>query len=215
MKPYADISDPRVAKALAHPLRTQILGALEGRTKSPSELADELSASLGVVSYHVRRLSGMGFIKLVKKTPRRGAIEHYYTATTRPRITDEAWASVPPVVKRATVAAHLQHVARHVNAAATAGGFDIPDAHLTRSPINVDTKGWKALARQLATMTERIQRIEAESAKRLKAADHEGEIEATVVLMLFRSAPALEVPEQPLATPPTTRVKATSSRNGM
>ena len=29
MKPYRDITDPTVAKALAHPLRTRILGSLK------------------------------------------------------------------------------------------------------------------------------------------------------------------------------------------
>ena len=65
LKPYRDITDPRVAKALAHPLRTRILAALEGRTASPSELAAELDAPLGVLSYHVRRLTALGFVKLV------------------------------------------------------------------------------------------------------------------------------------------------------
>ncbi|MDQ2895534.1 MAG: helix-turn-helix domain-containing protein, partial [Actinomycetota bacterium] len=42
MKPYQDITDPSVAKALAHPLRLRILAALEQRTASPSQLAAEL-----------------------------------------------------------------------------------------------------------------------------------------------------------------------------
>jgi DNA-binding transcriptional ArsR family regulator len=90
VKPYQDITDPALAKALAHPLRTRILAALENRTASPSELSEELDASLGVLSYHVRRLTALGFLKLVKRVPRRGAVEHYYTAVARPRITDDA-----------------------------------------------------------------------------------------------------------------------------
>ena len=69
MKHYQDITDPSLAKALAHPLRTRILAALEDRTASPSELADELDAPLGIVSYHVRRLTALGFLKLVKRVP--------------------------------------------------------------------------------------------------------------------------------------------------
>src|SRR5918997_6731510 len=92
MKPRSDISDPSVIKALTHPLRVQILHALEERTASPSELAEEIGAPLGNVSYHVRQLHALGLIKLVKRTPRRGAIEHYYTAHERPHtrlLTDE------------------------------------------------------------------------------------------------------------------------------
>lgn len=194
MKPYRDITDPRVAKALAHPLRTRILTALEGRTASPSELAVELDAPLGVLSYHVRRLTALGFVRLVRRVPRRGAVEHYYTATARPRITDEAWGAVPTVVKQATIGAALDQIGTYVSAAAGAGGFDAPESHLTRSPVTVDAEGWRALARELDAMTERIRAIEVESEERIRAAatgsEHADtdERDASVVLMLFESA---------------------------
>ena len=91
MKPYADLSDQRVVKALAHPLRVQILGLLEHQTASPSELAAELRVPLGNVSYHVRQLQSFGLIRLVRTTPRRGSIEHHYELVARPDITDAAW----------------------------------------------------------------------------------------------------------------------------
>ena len=135
MKPYADITDPALAKALAHPLRTRILAALEGRTASPSELAGELDASLGVVSYHVRRITALGLVKLVKSVPRRGALEHYYIARSRPRITDATWASTPGIVKQATVSVALEQIGSYVTAAARAGGSmrASPISHAARS----------------------------------------------------------------------------------
>src|SRR4051795_9957618 len=90
MKPRSDISDPRVIKALTHPLRVQILRTLEERTASPSEIADEIEAPLGNVSYHVRQLHTLGLIRLVRRTPRRGAIEHHYTAIARAQLVREA-----------------------------------------------------------------------------------------------------------------------------
>jgi DNA-binding transcriptional ArsR family regulator len=199
MKPYRDITDPTVAKALAHPLRTRILGSLEGRTASPSELALELDAPLGVVSYHVRRLTVLGFVKLVRRVPRRGAVEHYYTAISRPRITDQAWASVPALVKQATIGAVLDQVGASVGAAAAVGGFDAAEAHLIRTPMRVDERAWRELAGELDGLTERVARIEAESTKRLAGADGDGgpAREATVVLMLFESPPA-PAEEKPL-----------------
>jgi DNA-binding transcriptional ArsR family regulator len=71
-----------MVKALTHPMRVQILALLEERTATPAELAVELGAPLGNVSYHVRQLSGLGLIKLVKRTPRRGAVEHHYRAVS-------------------------------------------------------------------------------------------------------------------------------------
>jgi DNA-binding transcriptional ArsR family regulator len=185
MKPQSDISDPRIIKALTHPLRIQILAALDERTASPSELADELGAPLGNVSYHVRQLAGLGLIKLVKRTPRRGAIEHHYKAVGRPQITDDAWAGTPATVKDAVVGAALGDLGSAVTAAAAAGGFSRPDAHLTRTQITVDEKGWKDLDKELNATLTRVQKIADDSAKRLAKAGQDGEQSATVAMMLF------------------------------
>lgn len=75
-----DISDPRLVKALAHPLRVQIMQTLAERIASPSELAEEIGVPLPNLSYHIRQLVSLDLITLVKTRPRRGAIEHYYKA---------------------------------------------------------------------------------------------------------------------------------------
>jgi DNA-binding transcriptional ArsR family regulator len=196
LKRYQDITDPSLAKALAHPLRTRILAILENRTASPSEIANELDAPLGVVSYHVRRLHALRFLKLVKRVPRRGAVEHYYTTIAGPRITNTAWASTPVLVKEAMVRAALQEIGKSVGAAADMGGFDAGEAHLSRSPVTVDEQGWKALARELDALISRIEKIEADSRKRLARNDHQDERRATVILMLFNSP---TTPEEPAA----------------
>src|SRR3954465_363042 len=192
MKPQSDISDPRIIKALTHPLRIQILAALDERTASPSELADELGAPLGNVSYHVRQLAGLGLIKLVKRTPRRGAIEHHYKAVGRPQITDDAWAGTPATVKDAVVGAALGDVGSAVTAAAAAGGFSRPDSHLTRTQLKLDERGWKELDKELNATLKRVQKIADEAGKRLGKADGDGGQDATVVMMLFGTADEAE-----------------------
>jgi DNA-binding transcriptional ArsR family regulator len=188
MRPHTDITDPSIARALAHPLRVRILARLEQETASPSDLSRELDAPLGVVSYHVRQLANFGLIKLVKRTPRRGAIEHHYRAEPRPRITDDAWASVPDVVKEATVASAIGELSARVNAAASLGAFSRTDAHLSRSDVVVDEQGWRELAKTLADTLKRIEQIEAQSARRLRKADHAGDLRATVAMLLFETA---------------------------
>jgi DNA-binding transcriptional ArsR family regulator len=183
-----EIIDSRLVKMLAHPLRVRILAILEQRTASPSEIAQELDASLGVVSYHVRRLESLGLIKLVKKTPRRGAIEHYYKADAKHHIPDEAWAKVPDIVKQAMAGATLSEISTQVNAAALDGGFGADDAHLSLTKLVLDEQGWRAIAREMAKTLERVDRIHAESLERLRKADHEGEREAMVAMMLFESS---------------------------
>ena len=189
MKRYQDIADPSLAKALAHPLRTRILSSLENRTASPSELSEELGAPLGVVSYHVRRLHALNFLKLVRRVARRGAVEHYYTTVAGPTITSAAWAATPAVVKQAMVGAALGEVGASVSAAANAGGFDKPEAHVSRTPVTLDGRGWKALAGELDRLLARIAEIESECHQRLLRSDHDEEEQATVVLMLFDSPP--------------------------
>jgi DNA-binding transcriptional ArsR family regulator len=189
MKPYSDINDPRLIKALAHPLRVRILSILETRDMaSPNEMAEELGVSLGVMSYHVRRLHALGFLELVKRTPRRGAIEHHYRAKARPHVTDEGWAETPSIVKRAMVGASLQQITGFINAAAAQGGFDRGDAHLSRTVVALDERGWRELAGELARLMERVDELQDASLERVKASGEEGEAalrRSAAVLMLF------------------------------
>ena len=185
MKPQSDISDPRIIKALTHPLRIQILAALGERTASPSELADELKAPLGNVSYHVRQLAALGLIKLVKRTPRRGAIEHHYKAVVRPQITDDAWAGTPATVKNAVVGAALGDVGTAVTAAAAAGGFSRADSHLTRTQLKLDDRGFKDVDKELNATLKRLEKIADDAGKRLAKGGDEAAHGATVVMMAF------------------------------
>ena len=56
---------------------------LDDGVASPKELAARLGLSIPSVSYHVGILRDLGLIKVVRETPRRGAVERHYKATTR------------------------------------------------------------------------------------------------------------------------------------
>src|SRR5215212_8131241 len=87
--------DQKLVKALAHPLRVEILAILNERMASPNELSKELDEGLSQVSYHVKVLKDFECIELVKTEPRRGAVEHYYRATARSFLTDRDWRALP------------------------------------------------------------------------------------------------------------------------
>src|SRR3982751_379302 len=56
--------DAPALKALAHPLRVQILRTLEVRGQvSVTSLAEELGESTGAVSYHLRQLARHGLVE--------------------------------------------------------------------------------------------------------------------------------------------------------
>lgn len=83
MRP-ADPREPgarRAIAALSHPTRIRILDHLQAHDRAtPREMAEAFGISLGSVSYHVRRLDTLGYLRLVKQTQVRGAIEHHYAA---------------------------------------------------------------------------------------------------------------------------------------
>jgi DNA-binding transcriptional ArsR family regulator len=204
-----NINDPRYVKALSHPLRVRILALLQERTASPRELAEWLDATLGTVSYHVRTLHDFGLIELVKTSQVRGAIAHHYRAKVRPRVSDEAWASAAPIVKQAAVGAALQTVDEYARASAAAGGFDRGEAHLTRTNLRLDPKGWQAAAKACEKLIAELSRIEEAASKRLDRDPHaEGAADAALVVMLFEAV-KLTRPEPDAAAG---RGKATTRR---
>jgi DNA-binding transcriptional ArsR family regulator len=183
-----NIDDPRYVKALSHPLRVRILALLQERTASPRELAEWLDATLGTVSYHVRTLHDFGLIELVRTTQVRGAIAHHYRAKVRPRVSDEAWASAAPIVKQAAVGAALQTVDDYARASAAAGGFDRGEAHLTRTNLRLDAKGWQAAAKACERLLAELAKVEDAASKRLEKDPHtEDASDAAVVVMLFEA----------------------------
>jgi DNA-binding transcriptional ArsR family regulator len=216
VKPDRDITNPQIAKAMAHPLRVRILGILDERVASPSELAEELNADLGVVSYHVRTLARAGLLKLVRKKQRRGAVEHFYKAAERPVITDDAWRSMPSIVKQAAVGQALNEIAERVSTAAGAGGFDRDDMHMTQSPVTVDAKGWSEISKTLDKARKDLETIAKRSSERLAKSGDEGAIDAAVVLMFFENAsvpkPKPKASQAALANPSSRVARAASSR---
>jgi DNA-binding transcriptional ArsR family regulator len=69
--------------AIDHPLRRRILRQIRdcGEARSPVQLAQELGASLGTVSYHVKVLSGFDALRKTGEQQARGAVEHFYEST--------------------------------------------------------------------------------------------------------------------------------------
>src|SRR5205823_3521222 len=136
-------------------------------------------------AYHVRQLVGLGLVELVRRTARRGAIEHHYTARVRPTITDEGWAALPAILKRAIADGNVQRTLDRVVSATQQGGFDRKDSHHSLTSGRVDKEGWKALSSDLARMLKRIEKVVADSEARLDREPQKPAIHATVVLMQF------------------------------
>jgi DNA-binding transcriptional ArsR family regulator len=188
MRAISDIGDPRLVKALAHPLRVQILTVLEERVASPSDLAEELGAPLGNVSYHVRTLSDLGLLKLVRRRTRRGAVEHYYRARGRATVTDRAWSQVPSVVRRSMVGVALEQSIEQAVAAAADGGFDADETSVTRHSVELDEDGVRELCDALGRLHQELGAIQERSTKRVDS--DEGAFRQVGLVTMLYDAPA-------------------------
>ncbi|WP_328808787.1 winged helix-turn-helix domain-containing protein [Nonomuraea montanisoli] len=101
MEESYEISDPRVLKVVAHPLRVRLLGLLRNDGPSTaSELGRAVGESSGSTSYHLRVLARYGFIEEDPEQrdarERRWRARHVYTSWDNARMaaTPEGWEAV-------------------------------------------------------------------------------------------------------------------------
>src|SRR3954463_1838082 len=150
-----------MAKALAHPLRVQLLALLNAGVASPNELAKKLDEPLTNVSYHVRMLHDLGCIELVDTEPRRGALEHYYRAIVRPFFGDRDWKRLPKNARGSISDAGLPLVGDDPAEAIKPGLFDAREkSHLSRSVVCVDEQGCRDLNDLLVQTLDQTMQIE-------------------------------------------------------
>jgi DNA-binding transcriptional ArsR family regulator len=182
--------DLRLVKALTHDLRVEILGILNERIASPKELSDELGEGLSQVSYHVKVLREYECIELVNTEPRRGAVEHYYRATSRAFLTDRTWFGLPDSVRPGLSADLVESIAGDAAGSLKKGVFDErKDRHVSRTPVILDEAGWKELTKALDGTLKQVEKIQKQSSARLKKSGEAG-FTASVGLLGF------EVPDQ-------------------
>jgi DNA-binding transcriptional ArsR family regulator len=185
------ILDPRVVKALGHPVRVQALTILNERIASPNEISKELDQSVGHVSYHIKVLKECECIELVDTAPRRGAMEHYYRATSRAFLDVSHWEAIPASVRPGLSGSLMQTIFDDAKTALTTGTFDKrEDRHLSWTPMIVDGTGWEELRKGLENLLTLIFDVQATSAERLTKADEPG-IPVSVSMLAYET-PATE-----------------------
>ena len=187
-----NIDDPRLVKALAHPLRIRILALLDRREASAAQLAQELEASVGAVTDHMRAMERVGLVNLVKKLPNRAASEQPYTAVEMPAVSGTAWEQVPLIVRRAAIDNALSQISAFASAAANVGGFDRGSSHLTRTELHLDEQGWREVSDRVVEPLSDAEQIEAASQERLRSGESQRAISAGLVVLFFHAAGFLD-----------------------
>ena len=176
--------DQRLVRALAHPLRVQILEILTERVASPNWLSAELDAGLTHVAYHTRALNKCGCLELVDTARRRGATEHFYKAAPHAFIGAPHWRRVPRSVRSGVSTASLQTLMDRAVAALEAGTLDRrDDTTLCWMPLHVDEKGWADVTAILEEAHDRVLAVQESSSARLVAAEGAGRTEAVSAIV--------------------------------
>jgi DNA-binding transcriptional ArsR family regulator len=180
--------DPRLVKAMGHPVRNDALSILNERVASPNEIAKELGESVGHVSYHVKVLKECDCIELVDTAPRRGAMEHYYRATARAFLDDDEWARLPDSIRPGMSASLLRTITNDAGESLKSGKFEgRKDRHMSWTPMLVDEAGWSELTKGFESLLDLVLEVQRTSAERLAEADAEG-IPISAALLAYEAA---------------------------
>jgi DNA-binding transcriptional ArsR family regulator len=160
--------DQRLVRALAHPLRVQILEVLTERVASPTWLAEHLDSSLSDVAYHTRALDRCGCLDLIDTAQRRGATEHFYKAAPGSFLGSRIWRKVPRTVRGGFSGASLQTFLDKAVDALEAGTLDGRDETIfTWMPMLLDERGWEEITAIMEETTDRVLEAQRRSNGRL------------------------------------------------
>jgi DNA-binding transcriptional ArsR family regulator len=133
-------------RALAHPLRLQLLSLLTGAPMSAAEVARELDLAHAAASYHLRQLLAAGLVEVVEERSNRGGRERRYKPTPS-RSRPEAETVEARTLLTAALAEELRRRAAAIEPAAPS---TFADAELWVSPeVLVDVRDRVHAAMQL------------------------------------------------------------------
>lgn len=111
--------------------------------------------------------------------------EHIYRAKERQFFSAEEWEQFDPKNRAPVTATLLRLISEEVSSALATGKFDeLPDNHLSRSPVEVDDQGWAELVAILARTMHEVLAVHDKSVKRAAASGAALQA-ARVVIMQF------------------------------
>ncbi|WP_028067645.1 winged helix-turn-helix domain-containing protein [Solirubrobacter soli] len=160
----------RLGRLLVHPLRHRLLLEYANGPESPSAIAQRLDEPVNLIAYHTGVLLRHGFVELVRRERRRGALVRFYRSTVDPVIDDEQWQRLPGSLRRTLAVGAIELIADDARRAVPAGGFDHADAHVSRYPLELDREGVREVVALLHAADAALARIAREGAS---GAEHE------------------------------------------
>lgn len=157
-------------KAVAHPMRQRIITILYAGVRSPKELAAALREPLANVVHHVRVLEQLGAVEVAETIEHKGTIERRYRLLEHLWLRDVDVAALPEVARRSISGAIFDAIQRDVAAAMAARTFDArPEAHISRTWLELDEQGWHEVTAVLSDALDRV--VDIRDAARARLAD--------------------------------------------
>ena len=105
-------------------------------------------------------------VELVRTEPRRGALQHFYKATARPNPDEGQWRTLPSGLRRELAGETIAELVSDLATSADTGKLEDPNVVLTRTPLELDEKGFKKLNKLMAKTLDQALAIAAESSAR-------------------------------------------------
>jgi len=164
----SNLIDPRLIRAMSHPIRVHILDILSEGPSSPARMQRRMeNVSLNLVSHHVKVLRDLGCIELIKTVSKRGATEHIYRAKERQYFSAEDWLMVDAEDRLPITGIILRMISEDTGRALSEGKIDLlPDNHISRSPLQLDREGWSETVDILARALDEVLEAHNRSAER-------------------------------------------------
>jgi len=181
--------DPRLIKALSHPVREHVLAVLNEQPASTTEIGREIDLGVPAFYHHVETLEELGFLERVESKRRRGAKEHFFRAKATVLFDDAAWEKVPPSVRSDLAGSYIWAVLDDLVKAVRSGAFGASSAtHSTWLPGVFDKLGWQECMALMSETLAKMIAIQKRSAKRIAVSGEPG-IPATLALLGFPTSP--------------------------
>lgn len=147
--------DERLAKAISHPARVEIMVEAIKAPISPAEYVARFGGSVTTVAYHFRELKNQDCLEIVDEKPRRGAVEHFYGVTKRALLSDEDFARLPAPLRSGFNASIFSTFMLQGQLALEADTMDSqPNKHVTWTPLKLDKQGFDRIMDMLGELYE-------------------------------------------------------------
>lgn len=183
----ADAEHIQLLKALAHPIRLELLGILSYKEMSPTDFAAHRSEPISNLGYHFRVLRELGFIEVARTRPGRGSVEHIYRRIRQIVFSDRDWLIMPDEVRQIVASTTLRHLIGRMTEALQTGTLTARNnTHISWRPLVLDEQGWKEVTKILWATFKAITRVELRAGQRMRESGERG-FEATVALAGFES----------------------------